>query len=267
MDEGYFGPDSVTWKVVADPAVTVGGLRALFLQALHPLAMAGVSQHSTLLLDEFWPRLRRTAEYTTILAFGSREEADTLVSRVRRLHARVRGIDPVTGRPYSADDPELLRWVHVAEASSLVEVVRRGGQVLSAAEVDRFYAEQVIAAQLVGATDVPASAAEVSAYLAQVRPQLRASRATRAAALRLLLPPMPPLVAWATPARPAWSSLAGLGFALLPAWARRRYGLPGVWTTDMAATLGVRAFRTAALRLPEHLRHGPIVRAALARAA
>lgn len=264
-DHGYFGPSSVTWKVVADPATTIGGLRALFLQALHPLAMAGVDQHSRF-FEEFWGRLQRTARYVTTLAFGTREEADRLAARVRGVHTTVRGVDPVTGRAYAASDPELLRWVHVAEVSSLLEAVRRGGLALTAAEVDAFYAEQVTAARLVGATDVPASAAEISAYLDRMRPQLRASGTSRAAALRLVLPPMPPLVAWATPARAAWSSLAGLGFGLLPAWARRSYGLPGVCTTDLAATLGVRAFRAATLRLPEHLRYGPVVRAALTRA-
>jgi uncharacterized protein (DUF2236 family) len=250
---GYFGPESVSRRVIADPAAGVGGVSALFLQALHPRALAGVAQHSNF-ADDFWPRLQRTAQYVTTLAFGSTEQADALAARVRGMHRRVRGIDEVTGLPYSADDPDLLRWVHVTEVSSFLNAARRGGLRLSDAEADRFYAEQVVAAELLGATDVPASRAEVDDYLRAVRPELRASPVAREAALRLALPPMPMRVQLFTPARGGWAGLAGLAFALLPGWARRCYGLPVPPGTDLAATVALRGLRAGALAIPDALK-------------
>ncbi len=251
-DFGLFGPDSVTWRVIGDPAAGVGGIRALFLQALHPRAMAAVHEHSSF-PDDFWPRLRRTADYVTTVAFGSTAEVDAAAARVRGVHRVIRGTDPVTGRRYSADDPELLCWVHVTEVSSFLDAVRRGGASINDSEADGFLAEQVRSAMLLGATDVPASRAEVAAYLRQVRPELTASPVARRAAMRLALPPMPLRVELLTPARPAWTAVAALAFALLPRWARRCYGLPGPPGTDLSATLALRGLRGAVLAIPPSL--------------
>lgn len=264
-DLGYFGPGSVTWRVLMDPAAGVGGIRALFLQALHPRAMAGVHEHTDLSGD-FWPRLQRTAQYVTTVGFGTRAQADAAAARVRAVHQGVRGIDPVTGTPYAASDPELLRWVHAAEMSSFLDAVSRGGLALSGAQADRFLLEQVRAAELVGLTDVPTDRAALASYFEQVRPELRASAVARRAALLLAVPPLSLRTELTTPARPAWSMVAGLAFALLPRWARRLYGLPGLPSTDQTATVALRALRAAALRVPERWRHGPAVRHALERA-
>lgn len=249
---GYFGPDSVTRRVISDPAAAVGGLRALFLQALHPRAMAGVAQHSRF-VEDFWPRLHRTAQYVTTVAFGSAEEADAAAARVREVHQRIRGTDPVTGQAYAASDPDLLCWVHVTEVSSFLETVRRAGARVTDAEADLYYAEQVRAATLVGAVDVPSNQAEVADYLRSMRPQLRASAVARHAALRLLLPPLPARLEFLTPARLAWTTVATLAFALLPRWARRCYGLPGLPATDLAATVALRGLRTTVLAIPPSL--------------
>lgn len=265
-DIGYFGPDSMTWQVLADPAAGVGGVRALFLQALHPCAMAAVHEHSDF-RESFWPRLQRTAEYVTTVAFGTRQQVDSAVARVRSMHEAVRGVDPVTGQPYSAGDPELLRWVHVTEVASILDAVRRGGMDLDGAQADAYLAEQVRAAELIGVPDVPASRTELVDYFREVRPSLRSSPIARNAALCLALPPMPVWVQLVTPARPVWTTIAALAFALQPGWARRLYGLPGLPTTDLAAAVALRTLRTAALRLPQHWRHGPIVQDAMARAA
>ena len=263
-DDGYFGPGSVTWRVLADPAVGVGGLAALFLQALHPRALAGVDQHSDF-RNDFWARLGRTGQYVMTTAYGSRAEADRVAGFVRRAHESVVGVDPVTGRAYAAGDPDLLRWVHVAEVSCFLDAVQRAGAGISDADADRFYAEQTVAAELLGATDVPASRAEVRDYLEAVRPELTASWTSRRAVLRLLVPPMPTRVQLATPARPAWAALTTLGFALQPRWARRMHGMPGLPTTDLAATVALRTLRGAVSALPESWRQGPTARDALAR--
>jgi len=261
--DGYFGPGSMTWRVLSDPAAGPGGLAALFLQALHPRAMAGVDQHSDFRGD-FWPRLQRTSQYVMTVAFGSRADADRLAARVRHAHTFVHGVDPVSGRTYSADDPDLLRWVHTAEMWGFLEAVRRAGPGLSEADADHFLDEQQVAATLLGCEDVPTTCADVTAYFDAVRPELMASSTSRRAALGLLVPPMAPRFAWATPARPAWAALASLAFALQPRWARRMHGLPGLPTTDLAATVALRALRTAMLTLPETWRQGPTARDALA---
>lgn len=248
-DVGLFGPGSVTWRVIRDPAAGVGGIRALFLQALHPRAMAGVHEHSSF-PDDFWPRLQRTADYVTTVAFGTTAEVDAAAARVRSVHRAIRGTDPVSGQRYSANDPELLRWIHVCEVSSFLDAVRRGGLGITDAEADEFLAEQVGPAMLLGATDLPASRAEVRDYLRDIRPELAASPVSRRAALRLTLPPMPLRAELLTPARPVWTGIAAVAFALLPRWARRMYGLPGLPTTDLAATLSLRGLRRAVLAIP-----------------
>lgn len=268
QEQGYFPAGSATRRVIGDPAALIGGFSALFLQTLHPRAMAGVEQHSSF-PEDFWPRLERTAGYVTTLAFADRPTADRAVARVRAIHRRVRGTDPVTGMAYSADDPDLLRWVHVCEVSSFSAAVRRLG-LIDAAEEDRFLAEQVRAGALLGATDLPASRAEVDAYFAAVRPQLVASPIARRAAHRLAVAPLParllpvPAGLRATPAlgvvvtagdaaarlavaRPVWSAVAAVAIGLLPAWARELYGLPRIPGGDAVTTAGLWTVRTAML--------------------
>ncbi len=261
-DLGYFGPDSVTWRVLTDPACGVGGLRSLLLQALHPLAMAGVEEHSTFAID-FWGRMQRTGEYVLTVAFGTTAQADAAAERVRRIHPHVAGVDPMTGQAYRADDPELLRWVHVAEFESFLDCVVRAGAPLTPDDVDRYYAEQVVAARLIGVDDVPASAAEVADYYRDVRPELHSSKVADSASARLLFNPVPRPLALA---QPLWTSVTGLGLATLPGWARRMYGLPGSRLTDLAADAGLRAVRSAALRLPRSVRLGPVALDGLSRA-
>ena len=264
---GFFGPDSVTWRVHADPVYSVGGLRALLLQALHPVAMDGVARNSVF-RESPWQRLVRTAEYVDTLTFGTRREAMRAVRRVRGLHGRLGGTEATTGRTYRVDDPDLLLWVHACEVDSLLDVARRAG-VVTPAEADRYVAEQVVAAELIGidADDVPASVAELEAYFEQIRPELALTPDGRDAWRFVVVPPMPRWVWLLTPARPAWGSLASLAVATLPPWARRLASLPGLPVTDAAATAALRAFRTGLLALPERARHSPIRRAAFERTA
>src|SRR5205823_9741871 len=181
-DLGLFGPDSVTWRIHADPSMLIGGIRALLVQALHPLAMAGVAQHSDY-QDDPWGRLQRTVDYVVTTTFADRPTALAAGDRVRAVHSRVRGIDPVTRRPYRADDPELLVWVHAVEVHSFLAAYRRYGGRLTDEEADRYVTEQVRTAALVGLEGdiVPASLAALRAYLQGVE-GLRASTYSRAAA-------------------------------------------------------------------------------------
>jgi uncharacterized protein (DUF2236 family) len=258
----------VTWRVHADPSMALAGLRALLLQALHPLAMSGVAQHSDFRADP-WGRLFRTAEYVGVTSFGTTAEARRAGAKVRGIHRRLAGIEPESRRAYRVDDPDLLRWVHCVEAESFLTTAVRCGLRLDRAEQDRYYLEQTRNAQLVGLdpVTVPASTDQMAGYFREMRPELRATKAARDAATFVLWPPMPALVQLGTPARPAWAALAAAAGAMLPRWARRMYRLPGLPTTDLAASAAGLAFRTGLLVVPESLRQGPHVKQARARLA
>jgi uncharacterized protein (DUF2236 family) len=266
---GFFGPDSVTWRIHADPSYHLGGMRALMLQALHPVAMDGVAHNSTGFRDEWWMRMTRTGQYVETVTFGTRTEARRMAARVRGLHRKLSGVEETTGRAYRVDDPDLLLWVHACEVESLLTTARRAGVPLSDADADRYVLEQVASAQLVGVplATVPTSVAGLDAYFEDIRPSLATTPAAVDGVRRLFLPPMPGWLQLLTPARPAWGTLASLGLALLPAWARRMYSLPGLALTDAAATSGLKAFRTAFLALPERARWSPTVRAGFERMA
>ncbi len=265
-DPGLHGPDSVTWRVHADPSMALAGLRALLLQAVHPLAMSGVAQHSDFRADP-WGRLFRTAEYVAVTTYGTTAQAQRAGAKVRGIHRKLGGIEPETGSAYRVDDPALLRWVHCVEAESFLTTAVRCGLRLSREERDAYYAEQTRSAVLVGLdpSTVPGSVTEMAAYFQDVRPQLRVTSAARQAATFVLWPPMPSLVQLGTPARPAWVALAAGAFAMLPRWARRLYRLPGLPTTDLAATAAGVALRTGLLVVPDALRTGPHLKDARAR--
>jgi uncharacterized protein (DUF2236 family) len=266
---GFFGPDSVTWRIHADPSYHLGGMRALMLQALHPVAMDGVAHNSTGFRDEWWMRMTRTGQYVETVTFGTRTEARRMAARVRGLHRKLSGVEETTGRAYRVDDPDLLLWVHACEVESLLTTARRAGVPLSDTDADRYVLEQVASAQLVGVplATVPTSVAGLDAYFEDIRPSLATTPAAVDGVRRLFLPPMPGWLQLLTPARPAWGTLASLGLALLPAWARRMYSLPGLALTDAAATSGLKAFRTAFLALPERARWSPTVRSGFERMA
>ena len=180
VDVGLFGPGSVTWRVQAEPILWVGGIRALFLQALHPLAMAGVAQHSSF-QDDPWGRLRRTAEFVGVVTYGTTEEAQAAGEMVKRAHRGLQGIEPESGERYVVSDARLLLWVHCCQVDSFLSTVRRAGLGLTDEEADQYVAEQVAAAVLVGIPRqlVPASVEDLAAYFDRIQPELRATAAAR----------------------------------------------------------------------------------------
>lgn len=266
-DLGLFGPDSVTWRVHEEPILFMAGLRSLYLQALHPLAVAAVVQNSDYKTDP-WGRLVRTSQYVGTTIYGTTAQAEEAGRRVRALHARLRGTDPRTGAEFRVDDPHLLRWVHVAEVESFISTARRAGVRLSAADVDTYYTEQRRVAALVGLdpATVPGTAAEVADYYARIRPELGMSRAAAETFLFLSHPPLP----WRlglTPVRLAYLGVAGTAFSLLPPWARRMYGALGLPLADISADVSVRGLRLLVAALPKRYRTGPIYKDAMERAA
>lgn len=218
-DPGLFGPDAVCWRVHSDfPAMLAGGVSALLLQALHPLALAGVWDHSTFRTD-MQGRLGRTAQFVAGTTYGSRADAMALIARVRHIHEGVRGTAP-DGRPYAANDPALLTWVHVAETSSFLAGYLRYVGPLPGADQDRYYDETARIAELLGATGVPRSRAAIADYLQRMRPELVASERTREVVrLVMTMPVASPLLV------PAVRVMANAGIALLPPWARQALDL------------------------------------------
>jgi uncharacterized protein (DUF2236 family) len=219
-DDGFFGPASLAWRVSADLASPVAGLRSLLMQALHPLAMAGVDQHSGWRRDPVG-RLAATSAYLAAVTFGERAAAVRAAARVRRIHDHVRGTDAVTGRRYAAGDPALLLWVHAALVQSGLVAVWAFGTPLSAVDSDRYVAEMMAAAELLGVPRplVPASVAELERYVASVRPGLSCTSAAAESMAYLLDPPgLDEEIA------EFWQDVRDAAIAVLPQWARQMYG-------------------------------------------
>lgn len=233
----WFTPDDAIWQVHADASMFPGGIAALLLQSLHPLAMAGVAGHSGFRADP-WGRLARTSHYLATTTYGTIEHAQEAIGTVRGVHERVRGRAP-DGRPYRASDPHLLRWVHVAEVWSFLTAHQRyGEQPLSDEAADEYVAQAARPARLLGATDLPTTVVDLRSALATYRPELAATPAARDAAHFLLREPPLPLAA-----RPGYVLLASGAVAILPPWARRELELPEHWYAAPAGKLGTRAVR------------------------
>jgi uncharacterized protein (DUF2236 family) len=218
-DPGLFGPDAVCWKVHADfTSMMTGGISALLLQALHPLALAGVWDHSTFRTD-ILGRLRRTATFIAGTTYGNRHDALALIERVKRIHLGVSGIAP-GGQPYRASEPALLTWVHVAEVSSFMTAhLRYVNPLLSVAEQDQYFEETARIAEMLGAENIPRSRAGIDAYLLAMQPALVASERTREVVRVLMSAPAPSIAM-----RPAGMLMLNAGVDLLPDWAQSMLG-------------------------------------------
>jgi uncharacterized protein (DUF2236 family) len=218
-DDGLFGPRSIVWRVNRDRSFPLAGMRSLMIQALHPLAMAGVAQHSSWRQDPFG-RLAATSSYLLTTTYGDSASALAAAAWVRKIHAHVRGVDPETGLPYSAEDPSLLLWVHAGMVDSIVTVVQRYGRALDAAEADRYVAEMVRFAEIVGVPgeDVPTTLASLRSYIDSV--DLRQATPAAREAIGVVLEP-PGLEA---ETRELWRDLGQVAVGTLPDWAREMYG-------------------------------------------
>jgi uncharacterized protein (DUF2236 family) len=228
-DDRWFPLDSPIARVHGDASMFIGGLSALLLQSLHPLAMAGVDQHSGFRGDP-WGRLARTSHFLAVTTFGSAVDAEAEIAKVKAVHRRVCGQAP-DGREYSASDPHLLSWVHVCEVEMFLRANQRhGGRPLTAVEADEYVAQSSVVATALGAVDVPTTRAELRDVLEAFRPELRSTPAARSTAWYLIASPPLPLTL-----RGLYLPLAGAAVALLPRWARWPLRLPWLPVTEATA--------------------------------
>lgn len=224
----WLPPDSPVRRVHGDISMLIGGLRALLLQSLHPVAMQAVSDHSGYRSDP-WGRFRRTARFIGATTFGDVERAGQQIELVRRIHRHVAGQMP-DGTPYSADDPELLLWIHVAEADSFLTANRVfATDPLPPDGIDRYLTDFARTGEALGVVDPPRSRVRLGELLARFRPDLRGSEPAADAAKMLLWDP--PI---SGPPRAGYRVLAAGAVATLPAWARYELGLPSTAILDRA---------------------------------
>jgi uncharacterized protein (DUF2236 family) len=226
--ERWFAEDRPIRRVHGDSSMFVGGIRALLLQSLHPLAMAGVAGHSGYRGDP-WGRLQRTSYFLAVTAFGRAGDAQAAIDRVRAIHERVTGTAP-DGRPYAASDPHLLTWIHIAEADSFLRAHSRfGAQPLDQAGRDGYVTDLARIGLKLGVPDPPRTEAELTDRITHYRTELRGTPEARSAARFLLLKPPLPVIA-----RAPYGVLAAAATSLLPGWARRPLYLPRLPLTETA---------------------------------
>ena len=228
-EPSWFDDDAPIRRVHADASMFIGGLRAILFQSLHPQAMAGVADHSDYRRDP-WGRLQRTADFLAATTFGPAAQAQQAVDRVQRVHRHVVGTGPA-GEPYSANDPHLLEWVHIAEIDSFLAAHDRYGEhPLTGPDRDRYVAEAAVVARALGVIDPPETEAGLRLRLTEFRPELRSTKPARLAARYLLLQPPLPLAA-----RVPYGLIAGAAVALMPAWTRVPLRLPWLPVSETLA--------------------------------
>ena len=240
--QSMFGPGSVIWRVHGDVVtMMVGGMSALLLQMLHPAVLGGVWDHSNF-REDMLGRLRRTARFISLTTYASREEAEAAIARVRTVHAQVSGTLP-DGTNYSADDPQLLAWVHVSEALSFLNArIRYAEPGMPHVDQDRYFEEMSGIALALGADPVPRSRAAAEQLVERMRPQLLCDARTREVAA-IVLKQRPDNLAMAAAQR----VIGQAAVDLLPDWAREMHGL--------RSTVMTRPFvRTSTLAMAKTLR-------------
>lgn len=234
-DPGLVGPDSVSWRLIADPAAFVGGLRGLFIQAAHPEVVAGVDQHSRY-QDDPLGRLSRTSAYVTATTFGAQPEYEEAVRRVRQAHGIVKGISS-RGIPYSAADPGYAAWVHNSLTDSFLTTNQRYSDYpLTVVEADRFVVEQTRIGALLGANPLPATADDLAAWVSD-HPDAAPSPEMEQVVSFLTNPPL------STGVKTGYSLLLEAAIATLPARLLEVLGLtrkPGAEMVGRAAVSSLR---------------------------
>lgn len=229
-DPGWFGPNSVAWQVHADPSLLIAGIAAFTLQSLHPLAMAGVAEHSKF-SEDFLGRTRRTGDFVQGVVYGSGREAEQLCRTVYRVHTHVVGTAP-DGRAYEANDPELLHWVHITEYAAIAAANRRFAvRPMTRPHLDTYISEVARVGVETGVINPPTTWAGINDALEHHRPHLAVAEYGAHAISFLEDPPIIPAVA-----QPVWRALWMGAVAVLPPLARDLLRLPMPSPLELAAS-------------------------------
>jgi uncharacterized protein (DUF2236 family) len=238
-DYGFFGPGSPSWKVWASPTSLIGFQRSVVLEHFDPFLAAAVADSAGIYVDPRG-RLDRTLAYFLTVAVADGRTAIELSDALMRVHAKAKGIEPITGSRYSANNPDAQLWIHVTGWHSVLKCYERYGPgPLTPAEESRYWAEARIAAELQTCkpSDVPATRDEVRQYFADVRPKLCTSeQAGRAMRYLLNTPSGRGLQLWA-----GSRLLAPAAIATLPKWMRHMGGFDQPAAVDAAVTPMARA--------------------------
>ncbi|MBT8202518.1 MAG: DUF2236 domain-containing protein [Acidimicrobiia bacterium] len=250
-DEGYFGPDTVFWKVNQEMFSLFGGARALLMQAAHPLVSAGARQTSFYARDP-WKRLIRTVQLQLILAFGSREEAELTADRVNKLHETINGIDPVTGLRYDALDLDLLLWVHATLEESTLLFYERTVRPLTPQEREEYHQQNLISAELIllPRSHIPATFPELREYIDSVvtGPDLMLTDVALEVFDLMRGGPVPPTV------KPVWKFIAFAARGTLPPELQELYNVSWDANRERLLNLNLAMLRRSHRFLPDRLR-------------
>ncbi|WP_374999639.1 oxygenase MpaB family protein [Aeromicrobium sp. CTD01-1L150] len=231
-DYGFFGPDSVTWKVWSYPtSMTIGFQRAVVVEELDPPLVASVTKTRGI-YDRPRTRYDRTLRYFAMVAFADTRSVSKAADILVKVHSKGIGTDPVTGQRYDANDPDSQLWIQLTGWHSILLAYERYGPGrLSAQEEAQYWAECAVAAELQTCSpeDVPRTREELRAYYERKRPELIVSDIAEDAMTHLLhgevlIPDgrSPDLLVRRLVAR-----LIGRGtVATLPRWVRQEAGLP-----------------------------------------
>lgn len=216
------GPGSMSWEIHSDvAAISIGGLGAIVLEILHPSVIAGVQDHSTYQADPL-RRSRSTYGYVVTTTFANTTAATRLINAVHNVHSRINGVRP-DGVPYQALQPELIGWVHTCIPWAVMTAFELYNRPLTPAERDRYLTEQAVIGRMAGAEQVPETAAELAAYVEDMRPRLAVTAQTMNFLDFLLADP---------PGTPPSGRItqrlrrlqAEMGMGLMPQWAARMAG-------------------------------------------
>ena len=246
--ERWFCEQDAIWRIHADTSMFIGGIRALLMQSLHPVALQAVVDHAGFRHD-FWGRFQRTSKYLALTTYGTIPDAERAIAAVRAIHRRVTGTTP-DGRPYSADDPHLLMWVHAAEVDSFLRAFQVfGAEKLTSATADEYVRQMGSVAARLGLLDPPNTVAELMSIMDSYRPELSGSNqaAREASDLLLVHPPFAGIT------RAAYHVLAASAVSIVPTWARIELRLPALPITERALIrpLGRSAMQTLRWALSE----------------
>jgi len=248
-DPGIFGPASVAWRVLSNPAsVFIGGITAVLLELAEPSVRSGVWDHTDFRTDPVG-RMRRTGLAAMMITYGNTRDAEAAMSRIRRVHEVITGVTP-DGQLYRANDPELLTWVQVTASYGFLKAyLRYVSPGLTRTNQDRYYQESLKVCGYYGISSVPSSVAEVETYFERMRPRLQ-HHEILAEFLALVL--NSPVISGAV--LPVQRLLVQAAIDLLPPWARELLKLEKGQRLRVAMRPAVGAIVTLAGRV---IRNGP----------